>query len=67
MLGTGEQDRTMLPLAEMNSRYIRRALELSDGKINGPGGAAELLAVHPNTLRKRMEKLGIPYKRTKGA
>jgi DNA-binding NtrC family response regulator len=65
MFGTGEQDRTMLPLAEMNSRHIRRALELSGGKINGPGGAAELLAVHPNTLRKKMEKLGIPYKKRK--
>jgi len=67
MLGAGGEDRTVLPLAEMNSRYIRRALELSGGKINGPGGAAELLAVHPNTLRKRMEKLGIPYKRRKSA
>jgi transcriptional regulator with GAF, ATPase, and Fis domain len=67
MLGTGDEDRALLPLDEMNSRYIRRALELSNGKINGPGGAAELLAVHPNTLRKRMEKLGIRYKRRKSA
>jgi transcriptional regulator with GAF, ATPase, and Fis domain len=67
VLETGEQDRTILPLAEMNSRHIRRALELSGGKINGAGGAAELLAVHPNTLRTRMEKLGIPYKRRKSA
>jgi transcriptional regulator with PAS, ATPase and Fis domain len=66
-LETREQDRTILPLAEMSSRHIRRALELSGGKINGPGGAAELLAVHPNTLRTRMEKLRIPYKRTKSA
>jgi transcriptional regulator with GAF, ATPase, and Fis domain len=51
----------------MSSRHIRRALELSGGKINGPGGAAELLAVHPNTLRTRMEKLGIPYKRKESA
>jgi transcriptional regulator with GAF, ATPase, and Fis domain len=67
VLETGEQDRTILPLAEMNSRHIRRALELSGGKINGAGGAAELLAVHPNTLRTRMEKLGIPYKKRKSA
>jgi transcriptional regulator with PAS, ATPase and Fis domain len=66
-LETGEQDLTLLTLDAMTSRHIRRALELSGGKINGAGGAAELLAVHPNTLRTRMEKLGIPYKRTKSA
>jgi transcriptional regulator with GAF, ATPase, and Fis domain len=67
MLETGEQDPTLLTLDAMTSRHIRRALELSSGKINGPGGAAELLAVHPNTLRTRMEKLGVPYKRRKSA
>jgi transcriptional regulator with GAF, ATPase, and Fis domain len=67
MLQTGEQDLSLLTLDAMTSRHIRRALELSGGKINGAGGAAELLAVHPNTLRARMEKLSIPYKRTKSA
>jgi DNA-binding NtrC family response regulator len=66
-LGTGEQDLTLLTLDAMTSRHIQRALELSGGKINGAGGAAELLAVHPNTLRARMEKLSIPYKRSKSA
>ena len=55
----------MLPLDEMNARHIRRGLDLAKGKINGPGGAAELLGIHPNTLRKRMDKLGIRYKRRK--
>ena len=32
--------------------YLRR-------KIDGPGGAAEILGLHANTLRSRMEKLGI--------
>jgi DNA-binding NtrC family response regulator len=41
--------------------YIQKILKIANGKINGPGGAAELLGVHPNTLRKRMIKLGIPY------
>jgi len=53
----------LFTLNEMNSRHIRHALKLASGKINGPGGAAELLDIHPNTLRKRMEKLGIAYKR----
>ncbi len=56
-------DERILSLEEVNARHIRRAVEISGGKINGPGGAAELLDIHPNTLRKRMEKLGIPYKR----
>ena len=50
-------------LDEINARHIRRALEMAGGKINGPGGVAQILGVHPNTLRKRMNKLGIPYGR----
>jgi len=52
---------TNLSLEEINSRHIRMALEMAGGKINGPGGAAEILGLHPNTLRSRMNKLGIPY------
>ena len=36
-----------------------------DGRINGKAGAAELLGLNANTLRNRMIKLGIDYKRTK--
>ena len=43
--------------------HIVRALQISQGKVHGPGGAAELLGVNPNTLRKRMDKLGVPYGR----
>ena len=53
----------MLGLDEINALHIERVLKLANGKINGPGGAAELLGIHPNTLRKRMDKLGISYKR----
>ncbi|MBW1912345.1 MAG: hypothetical protein JRI43_04090, partial [Deltaproteobacteria bacterium] len=38
-------------------------LESTNGKISGPGGAADLLGIHPNTLRNKMGKLGIAYKR----
>jgi len=48
-------------LDEVVTRQIQKALALSHGKINGPGGAAELLKVKPNTLRSRMKKLKIPY------
>lgn len=53
----------MPTLDEVNAIHIRRALKAAKGKINGPGGAAELLGINPNTLRKRMNKLNIPYKR----
>jgi transcriptional regulator with GAF, ATPase, and Fis domain len=60
------QDNTILEndvlgLDEINSRHIKKVLNITDGKINGPGGAAELLKIKPSTLRSRMEKLGIPY------
>ena len=45
------------------SRYIRRALAMTNGRINGKDGAAEILGINPNTLRNRMKKLGIVYGR----
>jgi transcriptional regulator with GAF, ATPase, and Fis domain len=45
------------------SRHIRLALEQCEGKIHGKGGAAELLGINPNTLRNRMQKLGIKFHR----
>jgi transcriptional regulator with GAF, ATPase, and Fis domain len=47
----------------MTVQHIRQALEMTGGKINGPGGAAQILGIHPNTLRNRMNRLGIPYGR----
>ncbi|MGD8844818.1 MAG: sigma 54-interacting transcriptional regulator [Desulfobacteraceae bacterium] len=44
-------------------RHIEMVLSLSKGRVNGPGGAADILEIHPNTLRKRMQKLGIAYGR----
>jgi len=48
-----------LKLDEAMSLHIQRILELTKGKIHGPGGAAEVLAINPSTLRFRMRKLGI--------
>ncbi len=52
---------TFLSLEQVNRLHIKKALVSSGGKINGPGGAAQLLNIHPNTLRKRMDRLGIRY------
>lgn len=43
---------------------IERSLiqsQLQGGKVNGRGGAAEILQILPNTLRAKMRKLGIPH------
>jgi formate hydrogenlyase transcriptional activator len=46
-------------LDEVERGYIVAALSRSRWVIEGPRGAAQLLKLHPNTLRSRMEKLGI--------
>ncbi len=55
-----------LNLDEAMSLHISKALKMAKGKVHGPGGAAELLGINPNTLRGRMSKLGIMYGRKKG-
>lgn len=57
------RDEPFASLDEMNAQYIRRALDKAGGKIYGPGGAAQVLGINPSTLRKRMNKLGIPFGR----
>ena len=43
--------------------HIEQALERCRGRIEGPRGVAALLAVNPHTLRARMRRLGIDWKR----
>ncbi len=42
-------------------RHIEYVLEKTKGKVEGLGGAAELLAINPHTLRARMRKLKIKW------
>lgn len=42
-------------------RHIQAALHRTDGRIEGPAGAAQLLGLHPSTLRGKMRKYGIRY------
>jgi transcriptional regulator with GAF, ATPase, and Fis domain len=46
-------------LEDVEREHILRTLEKTNMRIAGASGAAELLGLHPNTLRSRMEKLGI--------
>jgi transcriptional regulator with GAF, ATPase, and Fis domain len=60
-LSTSNEDQKIESLEEVIKNHIVKALCQSNGKISGKGGAAELLMIHPNTLRSRMDKLGIKY------
>jgi len=60
-----ETDDQLPTFDEFSSMYIQRVLKATKGKIQGPSGAAEILGLHPNTLRGKMNKLGIQYKSRK--
>jgi formate hydrogenlyase transcriptional activator len=46
-------------LDEVERDHIAAVLLQTRGVIEGANGAAKTLGMHPNTLRHRMEKLGI--------
>jgi transcriptional regulator with GAF, ATPase, and Fis domain len=50
-------------LAATMKRHIEAALIHTQGRIEGSNGAARLLAINPHTLRARMRKLGIDWRR----
>ena len=53
--------REQLALNIVMAEHIRRILQWTNGRIEGPGGAADLLQINHGTLRARMKKLGIPF------
>jgi formate hydrogenlyase transcriptional activator len=46
-------------LQEVEREHILNVLKETHGVVEGANGAAKALGLHPNTLRHRMEKLGI--------
>ncbi|MBP1600495.1 MAG: transcriptional regulator containing sigma 54 interaction domain [Acidobacteria bacterium] len=46
-------------LSEIERDHILKVLERAGWKIEGDGGAASILGLHPNTLRSRIKKLQI--------
>lgn len=46
-------------LLQLEIDNIRRALQAAQGKVSGPGGAAELLGMKPTTLASRIKALKI--------
>ncbi len=65
-LPTDARSSTSAILDEVVSSHIRNVLKLTNFKINGDDGAAEMLGVNPSTLRNRMKKLGITLEETSG-
>jgi transcriptional regulator with GAF, ATPase, and Fis domain len=62
-VSSAERKPQVLELDQLVRDHIRHVLKMSRGKVYGPGGAADVLGINANTLRNRMNKLGIPYKR----
>jgi PAS domain S-box-containing protein len=50
-------------LDEVERAHITEALRRTSWRIEGPTGAANLLNIHPSTLRSRIKKLDIPRDR----
>jgi transcriptional regulator with PAS, ATPase and Fis domain len=46
-------------IKEMEKEYIMEVLKRCNGKVSGPGGAAEIMDIPANTLVAKIKKLGI--------
>jgi formate hydrogenlyase transcriptional activator len=58
-----EFSKSLLTLDDVERNHILAALQHAGGVVDGPKGAAKILNLHPNTLRHRMDKLGIKRSR----
>ncbi len=58
-----EPGKMFLSLDQAMKQHVQNALDIAKGRIQGEGGAAELLGINSNTLRHRMRMLEIPYGR----
>jgi formate hydrogenlyase transcriptional activator len=50
---------TPATLEELDRAHIIAVLNQTGGVVEGPHGAAKILGLHPNTLRHRIQKLGL--------
>ncbi len=60
---------TKLPLPvnldKAMAQHIEAVLAATNGKVSGPGGAAQLMGINPTTLRSRMAKLGVDRRKSR--
>ena len=52
-------EKPLMGLEEMERDHLLKILQKTRWKIDGEGGAASVLGLHPSTLRFRIRKLGI--------
>jgi formate hydrogenlyase transcriptional activator len=62
-LSEPDQPTPTMTLQEVERAHILRVLENTFWVVDGPRGAARILGLHPNTLRSRLQKLGIKHPR----
>ncbi|MGB9335494.1 MAG: sigma 54-interacting transcriptional regulator [Candidatus Acidiferrales bacterium] len=55
----GQEGPSPATLEELERAHIMAILNQTGGVVEGPRGAAKILGLHPNTLRHRMQKLGL--------
>ena len=58
-IAKGNSEEKLRTLADHESDHIRKVLDRTLWRINGPKGAAQILDMHPETLRSRMKKFDI--------
>jgi formate hydrogenlyase transcriptional activator len=56
---TNPERATPPTLEELDRAHIVAVLNQTKGIVEGPRGAAKILGLHPNTLRHRIQKLGL--------
>ncbi|HLA83484.1 MAG TPA: sigma 54-interacting transcriptional regulator [Thermoguttaceae bacterium] len=56
----------IVPLDDVICAHIEAALVATAGRVEGPQGAAALLGINPNTLRGRMRKLKVDWRKFRG-
>jgi formate hydrogenlyase transcriptional activator len=54
-----DQGQPNMTLEEFKRRRMLEVLQQTNGRIEGPKGAALILGLHPNTLRSQLSKFGI--------
>ncbi len=55
----GSHSQSIKDLTSLERDHISKVLGMTNWKIEGPGGAASILDIHPSTLRYRLKKLDI--------
>jgi hydrogenase-4 transcriptional activator len=58
---TGSRRNKIATLNDAMRAHIEAALSATHGRVEGPRGAARMLAINPHTLRARMRKLKIDW------